>query len=160
MREIKFRAKTKRKDFPHLDKIVYGTGVLQDGVNTWLISNKPNTAIYLGEERRTVHEESVSQFTGLKDRNGVEIYEGDIVNQYGFKAPGVVRFGTYQRKSFMNGDLQVKHHGWYSEPLLFTDKYDITWNTDVVSLVEDEDRGFEVIGNIWENEELVKDDSE
>ena len=82
----------------------------------------------------------VMQFTGLLDKNGREIYEGDIIHHAAYSPMGIfgVNFGEYQDE---NG---LRHTGWYllneidEEPLVALDSSEI-----------------EIIGNVWENPELV-----
>lgn len=84
-REIKFRGKSKTTG-----EWVYGDLVrLQDGENTI-------TAIYYKGE---VDPKTVGQFTGFTDRNGTDIYEGDILTEYD-EAVVIFRDGTWKLEWF------------------------------------------------------------
>lgn len=83
----------------------------------------------------------VMQFTGLCDKNGKEIYEGDIViGDEGFFQPvkGVVEYGALAF-SFVgkcaNGD---------------------NWNYTITNPKFTQDKSVEVIGNIYETPELIE----
>ena len=81
MREIKFRGKLKTTgEWANGDLVR-----LQDGENTI-------TAIYYKGE---VEPKSVGQYTGFTDKNGKEIYEGDILENYD-QALVTFRDGTFK----------------------------------------------------------------
>lgn len=74
----------------------------------------------------------IMQYTGLKDKNGKEIYEGDILKSKRLNAKGEVKFG---KAHFFILTRNGAAMGWELSP-----------NTDEL----------EVIGNIYENPELIK----
>lgn len=73
------------------------------------------------------NESELMQYTGLKDKNGKEVYEGDIVKRY----TGYV-FEEKIRKYSLGNTNEAKVTGYDHHP------------TD------------EIIGNIYENPELIK----
>jgi uncharacterized phage protein (TIGR01671 family) len=85
------------------------------------------------------------QSTGLKDKNGKLIYEGDVVkplSDFVVGYLGEIKFGKKENYQCFYVDWHTKH------PIMRGDLY--YW-------LEDKDEGLEVIGNIYENPELLKE---
>lgn len=86
-------------------------------------------------------ETPVMQFTGLKDKHGVEIYEGDILHlYYPYKFYGAVH------KELKTVQIQFENGCFWFVGGGITD---CNWH-----FYNDSDR--EVIGNIYENPELIE----
>ena len=94
------------------------------------------------------------QFTGLKDKNGKEIYEGDIV----------IGGMNYSGEQFYKGYIHWFADGAEYWALADFSEFGGKWNDRFTKLVEgiDEDDDstetdtLEIIGNIYENPELIK----
>jgi uncharacterized phage protein (TIGR01671 family) len=80
---------------------------------------------------------NIMQYTGLKDKSGVEIYEGDIVES-DQQENMVVEYGLQEVDAF-------EGYGWN----LWTFMENV--NADGIRL----QRTYKVIGNIYENKELI-----
>lgn len=91
--------------------------------------------------RTDIEKETIGQYTGLKDKNGKEIYEGDIV--------------------FIKGEtelLDIKGKVEYSNTFaqfIITNTGSIVNETEPLGDYEVED--IEVIGNIYDNPELLEE---
>lgn len=136
MREIKFRAwDTRNKEMLEVTDIAWelndhGIGAVQD-VSVFM-------PYEFGPIRRNIVKWfELMQFTGLHDKNGKEIYEGDIIHEYvEADVDGKVEVATDEK-------FAVE---WYCQDL------DCGWTLFPVSC-----DGYEVIGNIYENTELLKE---
>lgn len=118
MREIKFRAWDKKLKMWH----------------EWGLDIKPGVGAYfIGPP----HSELIHcQFTGLHDKNGKEIYEGDVVRAVSRNHPRQEVIGEV---TYDDGEYQVETDDDY-------------WPVASVVVLEN----FEVIGNIHDNPSLLE----
>ena len=136
MREILFRGKTDKGEWAYGDLFK----VFDDG--TFIHDGRCHSV--------KVIPETIGQYTGLTDKNGTKIFEGDIVQltdiRYNNEWKAVVVFGNPYCQYSWGWNLQYIG----KKPQI---------NTDILLWVEMEDVQVycEVIGNIHDNPELLKE---
>lgn len=120
MRDIKFRGKR-----PDNGQWAYGDLIASDCMATNIMNERG--------DRVSVNAATVGQYTGLKDRDGKDIYEGDIVAIPDCDKPQTVTYGNA---------------AFYLSPsiLLLYGYYDADGNPD----------GIRVTGNLHDAPELLK----
>lgn len=93
-------------------------------------------------------EVELMQSTGLKDKDGQEIFEGDIVKRDGVKRPEIVRFGEWTDVDSLG--YKEQYIGFYFE----SEHEGQEW---LHSVQPQFNHLYKVIGNIYENPELLED---
>lgn len=131
-RTIKFRGKSKFG----VHECLYGSLLLLNG-KTYIC---PSKALAWNMTKYEVIPETAGQFTGLLDKNGKEIYEGDIVSINDFTNTYA---SPYIGKVIMRGGCWCVEYykQWRCCPYLFFDDF--------------ADRKTEVVGNSHDNPELI-----
>lgn len=140
MRPIKFRAWDKRRRrMVSVELINFKSRIIQE-VTPYAV----NIKLYFDQVK-------LMQSTGVLDKNGVEIYEGDIVKfsarshyhpevyawEYETKGVGIIR---YEMGGYVLGGREETH--------ILESLFGILMNYEEIET--------EVIGNIYENEESIK----
>lgn len=143
-REIKFRGRDK-ENWHYGDlvqEIRHNDNKLFDGTMTHIRNFEYKNGSYIGDIF-PVNPNTIGQYTGLHDKNGKEIYEGDIVycqTKYG-KAKAIIKFIDGKFVAYWNSAITHPQNGHHVAC------YDIN-------------KKFEVIGNIYDNPELLGGEDE
>lgn len=135
-REIKFRGKVKgttsASDWVYGSLLIYG-----DGEHNIFVPRKHNYKL----DSWNVEPSTVGQFSGLKDKNGKEIYEGDIFTVNG-KYPKLVEYRE-DRAAFCVANVDELGKEWFDP-----------WQQPAPDWWNDFSREIVVIGNKFDNPEL------
>ncbi|MBS9782028.1 MAG: DNA-packaging protein [Gammaproteobacteria bacterium] len=132
MREIKFRAAYQREIYP-----VYALRYDEDGLKV-LLGN------YIASKTVDNKNLELMQYTGLKDKNGKKIYEGDILSIIVIRGENLYEYTT--DVIYEDAEFTIKGEN--------TEQYDTflsAYAGDGINLAE-----AEIIGNIYENPELLE----
>lgn len=150
MREILFRGK---RIFD--EQWVYGTMYkISIDLNPFIITLGKLGCSY------QVDEETVCQYTGLIDKNGVKIFEGDIVDLFGMKGKVV-----QERGAFGIAFMGTIDYDLLESKMPFNNSANFCFNDNFISLWEifwNYEQGdntlydVEVIGNVNDNPELLE----
>lgn len=137
MREILFRGK-------RLDNGEWLEGSLWNYLGVPKILPPANIVGY------DISPDTVGQYTGLTDKNGVKIFEDDCIRVLGEDTIGVIRYGKY-RNPFDGGNPSETNIGFY-----------VDWVSRRYKDILRKDLGYwndkvEIIGNIHDNPELLEE---
>lgn len=132
LREIKFRGKS----IFGIHEWLYGSLLLLNG-KSYIC---PDKEAAWNMTRYEVIPNTVGQFTGLFDKNGKEIYEGDILHTitFGFEPEEYTAIILYRNCSFQLSN---------GRNLFYFGQSDLTKMDDTI-----------VIGNIYDNLDLIKEE--
>ena len=135
LRTLKFRGFNKKRGI-----WLYGNYILNRGAHFIAPQEFADGKTW---EDYEVEEESIGQFTGLTDKNGKEIYEGDIV-QWGDSEHKIKQVVEFRNGAF----------GYVYDTIGSFVPYAANTNFDFAALGTD--KRFEIVNNIHDNPDLIE----
>ena len=142
-REILFRGQTRR--FGEKVNITSGEPMESNWVYGGIFPNNDGgdfAIIYQQEpdiKKFSVYADTVGQYTGLTDKNGVKIFEGDILKM----SSDYYGYSMFREVEISKGNTYASNYG-FAQNLYTEFMSSIHWDV-------------EVIGNIHDNPELIKE---
>ena len=136
----KFRAWDKR-----FSEFVEDFFVSEDGK---IYKKSTDTGYGIAISKETSDKVILMQSTGILDKNSQEIFEGDVVSRNS-GMPSVVEFGKWIYEEDFG--YKIKNIGFYLNSSYDDDEFFQAMD------YEDIRKNYEVIGNIYENPELLED---
>lgn len=143
MRIIKFRGKNVNGGWAYGSLIKFDIGYVISMNETTKSDNSlddKNSVVFSADEIAVVFPKTIGQFTGLLDKNGKEIYEGDIVQLDYITTIGKHRIGL---------SFEVK---WCTQEGCW-----VGWDGFVENTLQQTCKMFVVKGNIYDNPELINE---
>ena len=138
-REIKFRAKNKSSGEWYVGELHLASKVPH--IHPDVLSSIPITP------------DTIGQYTGLKDKNGKEIYEGDIVEWLFFYTICSSNGADGDREELLKGVIEWRQGGFVFR-VLENDFENAGWYS-ISDLHTETQTDVKVIGNIHDNPELL-----
>lgn len=167
-REIKFRGQTRRKGERIInmagDKCeanwVYGGIFPQNDGGDFAIIYEQEPTI----DKFSVYADTVGQYIGVNDKNGKEIYEGDVVKIHQFLFDGceyekeiIVSIEYMEEMACFGANLlqakEIREYMGYNNEMDKKEKVVVP----LCELYGLHEESFEVIGNVYENADLLKE---
>ena len=134
MREIKFRAWDKNDKRIFIDPQMIDFYNKKIGYMQYQTEYMTDTSYSIPVGFEEFEYSELMEWTGLYDKNGEDIYEGDILfESFGEK---------YYKVVFENGSFRAEFKGDFEE-----------YSFDLIDVVA---QGCKIVGNIYENPELLK----
>ncbi len=127
----------------------------------WAESRSPDGVLCFGSVIYLFQPGTVGQYTGMKDRNWKNIFEGDIVEFFGMRGEIVQECGAFGIgcRRLIDYDLlesKIPHNNsaYFCHNDNFISLWELWWNYE-----QDDNPLFEVeiIGNRWDNPRLLRE---
>jgi len=139
MRDIKFRGQSINKvgGGRPIKEWVYGCFIIDESCKNefkYRIQPKESKQLYAP----AVIPETVGQYTGIKDKNGTEIFEGDIISGIEHRGTTIYEEGICKTNAW---DVEIK--------------YAVEFNPPCLQRVLHDHDFCEVISNIYQNPDIV-----